>query len=241
MSEPTLSLFHKILIFVEDKEEALLSDIATFGPKRQTLGALGRLEGLGYVKRIKKSKEDIIILTDLGDQVIAEIIEYMPEPNHTWDGKWRMILFDVPESKRTVRQMFRLKLLYLGARMFQSSVWITPNPLLIERFRTIVEDHGYNENVHFFEATCIAPESIDVTTLWKLKDLKKEYDVLFSSFRQQLKQVEKENNPSYHAKCMIMSLALMTKKDPQLPEELTPKPWITQEIFDWHNKLRNYL
>jgi DNA-binding transcriptional regulator PaaX len=46
-----------------------------------------------------------------------------------WDGKWRMVLFDIPESKRPIRDYIRGVLKRMGFREFQRSMWIYPYKL----------------------------------------------------------------------------------------------------------------
>lgn len=43
-----------------------------------------------------------------------------------WDGKWRLIIFDIPEEKSYLRQNLRENLELLGFKYLQKSVWITP-------------------------------------------------------------------------------------------------------------------
>ena len=43
-----------------------------------------------------------------------------------WDGKWRIILFDVPESKRPIRDYLRNVLKRQGFIEFQRSMWVWP-------------------------------------------------------------------------------------------------------------------
>ena len=43
-----------------------------------------------------------------------------------WDGKWRIIFFDIPESKRAARVGFTRKIQSLGAQILQQSVWVHP-------------------------------------------------------------------------------------------------------------------
>ncbi len=50
-----------------------------------------------------------------------------------WDGKWRMVLFDVPQSKATDRARLRRSLADRGFGYLQNSAWITPDPLSGER------------------------------------------------------------------------------------------------------------
>ncbi|OHA09179.1 MAG: hypothetical protein A3B37_01395 [Candidatus Sungbacteria bacterium RIFCSPLOWO2_01_FULL_59_16] len=43
-----------------------------------------------------------------------------------WDGKWRLIAFDIPEKKKLARDALRRKLKELGFLQAQRSVWIHP-------------------------------------------------------------------------------------------------------------------
>lgn len=50
-----------------------------------------------------------------------------------WDGKWRMVLFDIPETDRKLRDTLRRHLLARHFGYLQDSVWISPDPMHIER------------------------------------------------------------------------------------------------------------
>ena len=43
-----------------------------------------------------------------------------------WDGKWRVLIFDIPESLRFVRDQLRSTLVVIGFMRLQDSVWIYP-------------------------------------------------------------------------------------------------------------------
>ena len=235
-----LSAFHKMLIYIEDRERVRLPDLSQFASKRQMLGALGRLEGLHYIERIQLNDEDFFILTEKGDTVLATIIANLPTKPPEWDGKWRMILFDIPESQRTIRQMVRLKLIDLGVRMLQSSVWITPYEEVAAHFRQFISNETWNKRVHIFESRQRDANPINVAQLWNLSSLEYEYKALFTYLNKTYKSLEKSPVPSYDAKCLIVQLALVAKKDPHLPQDLMPPRWIGYEAQNWYQKLRIY-
>ena len=56
-----------------------------------------------------------------------------------WDGKWRLVMFDVPERIRERRNFLRKELFTLGFHQFQKSVWITPYPLPDDFMEIIAE------------------------------------------------------------------------------------------------------
>jgi len=50
-----------------------------------------------------------------------------------WDGKWRLVLFDVPSGQNAQRERLRRYLRDSGFGYLQNSVWLTPDPLDQER------------------------------------------------------------------------------------------------------------
>jgi DNA-binding transcriptional regulator PaaX len=75
-----------------------------------------------------------------------------------WDGKWRLVIFDIPTKRDAHRQRLRR---YLRAKAFgylQNSVWITPDPLA--EARQILADGRINvESLVLLEARPCAGES----------------------------------------------------------------------------------
>jgi len=51
----------------------------------------------------------------------------------TWDGRWRLVLFDVPMGQNAQRERLRRYLRGKGFGHLQNSVWISPDPLAQER------------------------------------------------------------------------------------------------------------
>lgn len=43
-----------------------------------------------------------------------------------WDGKWRVLIFDIPEHLRFIRDQIRATLVFIGFKRLQDSVWIYP-------------------------------------------------------------------------------------------------------------------
>jgi len=55
----------------------------------------------------------------------TKIVDYDP-PNEKWDGYWRILIFDIPEKFRQLRDDLRVLINILGFKQLQKSVWITP-------------------------------------------------------------------------------------------------------------------
>ena len=46
--------------------------------------------------------------------------------NRKWDGKWRVLIFDIPKKRRLVRNQIRKALVAIGFMRLQDSVWVYP-------------------------------------------------------------------------------------------------------------------
>lgn len=71
-----------------------------------------------------------ILLTQRGrEQALTYKIDEMKIPKPpVWDGKWRIITFDIPEKQKKIRDALRLHLRQMGFEEFQKSVLICPYP-----------------------------------------------------------------------------------------------------------------
>ncbi len=43
-----------------------------------------------------------------------------------WDGKWRVVIFDIPEKHKGLRDVFRMRIGQLGLYQLQESVYVSP-------------------------------------------------------------------------------------------------------------------
>lgn len=90
---------------------------------------LKRLEKQQMIS-IKKTDQNMVIeITDKGRRRLLEYdFEKMELKSKRRDGKWRLIIFDIPEKKKSARDVFRRKLLELGMIRLQDSVFVSAFP-----------------------------------------------------------------------------------------------------------------
>lgn len=84
--------------------------------------ALKRLREGGLVELV--SDEQLAFrITDRGREkaVLANLLV----EDEKWDGKYRIVIFDIPEKRRVVRDLLRVKLKGWGFVPWQRSVWVT--------------------------------------------------------------------------------------------------------------------
>ncbi|MDP2641774.1 MAG: hypothetical protein Q8P21_00565 [bacterium] len=78
----------------------------------------------GFVKYNGKFYE----LTDKGRGRLRrwELANFKLSRPRKWDGKWRVIIFDIPDKKRKVRDQIRSLFRSAGFYLLQESVWVYP-------------------------------------------------------------------------------------------------------------------
>ncbi len=84
-----------------------------------------RLKKQNFIKEISGGK---LLLTAKGEKALSYY--RLRKLNHTkpkhWDGKWRVVAFDVWETRRSIRDIFRKILKNFGFVKLQASLWIYP-------------------------------------------------------------------------------------------------------------------
>lgn len=90
--------------------------------------SLQRLIRHGYVEFRMEQGKKRLRLTTKGEKYAALMGEgkLAPKKPKHWDGKWRILTFDIPEKKRNARDGIRATLTNLGFHRLQNSVWIYP-------------------------------------------------------------------------------------------------------------------
>ena len=106
----------------------LLSNNKHPGTHRSTISRL--IKG-----NLIKRDNDNLALTEIGYKesllafIKAESALYKTNFFQKWDGAWRILFFDIPESKRRHRDYIRKVLKRVGFKEMQKSIWVYPYPV----------------------------------------------------------------------------------------------------------------
>jgi DNA-binding transcriptional regulator PaaX len=89
---------------------------------------LYRLKSKKMVKMYYKNDEEVIEITKKGKKRLLkyEFDEMKIKIPKKWDGLWRIVIFDIPEKRKKVRNTINLKLKELGFYPIQKSTFIFP-------------------------------------------------------------------------------------------------------------------
>lgn len=117
-----------------------------------------------YASRLVNSKLNAdgsvtLILTKKGEKhaLRYQLNEMQIKAPKYWDGLWRMVSFDIPETKKHIRDSFRHYLKKLGFYEFQKSIFVHPYPC-DDEIDFLIEFHKARRYVRCFKAQAIDNE-----------------------------------------------------------------------------------
>ncbi|MBM3888112.1 MAG: hypothetical protein FJ388_03195 [Verrucomicrobia bacterium] len=153
-----------------------------------------------------------------------------------WDGRWRLVLFDVPTTENTRRDALRRYLREKGFGYLQNSVWVTPD--LLQDEREILAGAKVNvESLLLLEARPCSGESDAeiVAGGWDFEGINRRY-------AHHLKTLDERPTKPLHDAAAAKSFqrwaaeeraawlaAVMT--DPLLPERLLPPGYLGRRAW----------
>lgn len=139
--------------FLDAKQEKEREEWKQFNPS-YLKRTIARMRKEKLVNIVYRKGEEIVELTKNGRR---RIIKYsmdnlsIDKPN-AWDGRWRLVMYDVPHRRKQLRDIFRQTLKNLGFYQLQESVWLFPYPCE-EQVSFLREYYGVGNEVLYVVAT----------------------------------------------------------------------------------------
>ena len=160
-------LFLSGLVYISASSPYFVLSLIKNIPKLKKLSKKKSTNVFNYLRRkglieIKKEGHDVkIALTKEGKKQAGkyQINDLEIEKPKKWDKKYRIIIFDIPNSSRLARDIFRRKLKEFGFYPLQQSVWIIPYSCK-EEITMLREFLGLNKKqIQLLEVTKLENES----------------------------------------------------------------------------------
>lgn len=122
--------------------------------------AIKRLHKQKYVEINEQNGEEVVVLTEAGKRRILKyaLDGLSIEKPRKWDGRWRLIIYDVENRKKRLRDVFREALRALGFCKLQESVWLYPYPCG-KQVTFLREYYGVGNEVLYIVATTLEDDS----------------------------------------------------------------------------------
>ncbi len=225
----------------------LIRIFAEFGLSELALrSVLARMRRAGWLEARHVGRRSFYRLSRRGESVIREgTARIFQRRARSWDGRWHLVTYSVPETQRELRDQFRKRLVYLGFGSVSVGTWITPHDLRDEVCR-LAEDLGVPSLVDQFRGAHLAPgdgQSL-AARVWPLDRLARAY----RDFSLQLDRIAREVEAG-----MSESQAFVTRfwlihdyqrfflEDPDLPGELLPPTWPRGNVHETFDALHDRL
>ncbi len=95
-------------------------------PKQRVREATYRLKKKKLVEFVSENGHVRLRITDKGKAHLQSLSFGPLRKPRRWDGKWRLVIFDIPEKKRGLRNRARSIVVGFGFIKLQHSVWAYP-------------------------------------------------------------------------------------------------------------------
>ncbi|MDI6883483.1 MAG: PaaX family transcriptional regulator C-terminal domain-containing protein [Patescibacteria group bacterium] len=187
-----------------------------------------RTRNLVFQARKKGWLTENLKLTKEGERKLKQIFPSYKKPSK-WDGKWYLVIFDIPEYLKYKRDLLRERLKQLGFGRLQQSVWFSPYNYL-EVILEVVEKYHLKPYVIVSITDKLGLESSRelAERVWKLRQINQRYKEFIKKY------LPMPGIPKFDLKINILSIL---KDDPQLPKELLPLDWKGGEAYKLYRKL----
>lgn len=173
MNPKKVNIQEKILSFLQGKKavnkEILQNELggdfssdfeASTKPKYAINRSLKTLSEAGFVEELETPNSSFVRITPEGRHKLRnlKLSSTTSLVSTQWDGYWRMVMLDLPESRKSERNSLRYILKKAGFVMLKNSVWVSPFPLE-HLFMNIKKDMGLSKEITILVTQLIDPES----------------------------------------------------------------------------------
>ena len=143
------------------------------------------------------------------------------DDKRVWDKRLYLISYDIPNSKKAVRDNLRRILKTIGCGLLQESVWICPFPLE-DKLKEYFSTWKLRGEILVSKSEVLVGDQKDIAwRVWHLSRLSKSYRRLIEWW-QSLPQKGRNKSTALSFQQKYFSLLF---SDPFLPAELLPKDW----------------
>ncbi|MCX6811598.1 MAG: hypothetical protein NT039_02820 [Candidatus Berkelbacteria bacterium] len=197
-----------------------------------------------------KEKEGNLTLMAKARRKMIKPNNKVPYNGMKWGRRWTMVLFDIPERNKKIRDILRYKLQKMGFGMMQGSVWVKPTDVTNE-VRKFIRVKNLQWQVKVLGFNMGAPDEKEtIHRIWKMEKLNDEYRRFVKKTIKKFRKLK--TYPFHNPKLLSIALDLLSRltekeylnlyfKDPQLPVGLQPKEWSGKRAYNLYRQLDKYL
>ncbi|GAC1408702.1 MAG: phenylacetic acid degradation operon negative regulatory protein PaaX [Candidatus Velthaea sp.] len=193
--------------------------------------AVSRMSRQGWMSARKVGNRSYYAMTERGIERVDKVSPRIySAPDATWDGRWRMVAYSVPEQIRDARDRFRKDLTVVGFAPRGTSLWLSPRDVL-DAAREAAAAHGVLDYVDFFVAESRGPRSDrDLIALcWDTARIAAAYREFIAAYEHRLIDLRTHELDDAAAfverEWLVHDYRKFIYVDPGLPLALLPADW----------------
>ena len=205
--------------------------LAVFGVEPATVRVnLSRLRKEDWFTTSKIGRETSYSLTPHMLDVLNEGRERIfHHRSENWQGRWTMLIYQVPESERAIREQLRKRLAWHGFGQLSPSTWWSPHDRFAEAEELAAECPSAKIDVLWCGSGSPQHDQDLATRCWDLAQLGADYQEFINTFtplEADAQGTEKEGRTALLERMQIIgAFRRFPFRDPQLPQELQPDGW----------------
>lgn len=152
----------KIINILTKKPAVAINEIVGDEVSKSKYAIIRSIKGLqeaGLIEQVSSGQNNYARLTKQGKKKALSIrLDNNDSLSANWDGKWRIILLDLPESRKNERESLRYLLKKAGFTCLKNSAWISPYPFE-HMFYNIKKDLGLTTEIMIIVTDNLDPET----------------------------------------------------------------------------------
>jgi len=220
--------------------------------ERAARATLARMKHRGWFHTYRQGRQSQYVISDEGRALLEEgdrrIFE---EPLIDWDGKWRLVVYSLPETLRSERNELRTKLIWLGFGHLAPGTWISPHDRRSE-IEALAHSLAIRDCVTLFNGRVAQPDEEIVRRCWDVPALAEEYAAFLKRYQAQYEALQASigqggRETSQHEELfrrrfwLTFDFQSFPRKDPNLPQCLLPPGWVGYRARDMFHDYRALL
>jgi phenylacetic acid degradation operon negative regulatory protein len=160
----------------------------------------------------------------------------------SWDGRWTVGAFSLPEQSRDLRHLLRTRLRWLGFAPLYDGMWVSAHDAAAAA-RQVFQELGVEQSTVLRAEAVAGPGGRSPIAAWDLDELRQTYQDFVDAYAPLGERVARGQVGPTEA--LVVRTELMDtwrtlpSRDPELPQELLPSTWPMQgaravfvEVYD---------
>lgn len=221
--------------------------LAVFGVEPATVRvSMSRLKKEGWFTTRRQQRETVYELTEKMLHVLNEgrvrIFDRQQEP---WQGRWTMVIYQVPETERSLREQLRKDLSWHSFGQLSTSTWVAPHDLLDAAHQLAADYPSATIDVLWCSTGDPDADRNLAARCWDLSQLAADYERFIGSYSPLNDPAGNAAKPGSQALAertqLISDFRRFPFRDPFLPAELQPDNWPGDAAFTLFKEIHRQL